>query len=156
MKLKNINILFLWNFLFYRTQPTPVKAGVIPRCWVLPHLFSLHTTCQKRGRNIISQHSKKKQYITPFPRPHPLPSLECVTPRSNMITAAHVKYSNCIRYNFFIFCTICMKFSHNILHTYSFISSIIKHNWKIRQFWVVDPLNTESETWTGKTGFHNK
>ena len=54
---------------------------------------------------------------------------------------AHVKYSNCIRYNFFIFCPICMKFSHNILHTYSFILSIIKHNWKIRRFWVVDPLN---------------
>ena len=72
--------------------------------------------------------------------PHPLPSLECVTPRSNMITAAHVKYSNCIRYNFFIFCPICMQFLHNILHTYSFILSIIKHNWKIRRFWVVDTL----------------
>ena len=57
-----------------------------------------------------------------------------------MTTAAHVKYSNCIRYNFFIFCPICMKFSHNFLHTYSFILSIIKHNWKIRRFWVVDPL----------------
>ena len=33
-----------------------------------------------------------------------------------------------------------MKFLHNILHTYSFILSIIKHNWKIRRFWVVDPL----------------
>ena len=71
---------------------------------------------------------------------HPLPSLECVTPRSNMTTAAHVKYSNCIRYNFFIFCPICMQFSHNILHNYSFILSIIKHNWKIRRFWLVDPL----------------
>ena len=57
-----------------------------------------------------------------------------------MITAAHVKYSNCICYKFFIFCPICMKFSHNILHTYSFNLSIIKHNWKIRRFWVVDPL----------------
>ena len=33
-----------------------------------------------------------------------------------------------------------MKFSHNILHTYNIILSIIKHNWKIRRFWVVDPL----------------
>ena len=81
---------------------------------------------------------RKKQYITIFP--HPLPSLKCVTSRSNMITAAHVKYSNCIRYNFFIYCPICMKFSHNILHTYSFILNTIKHNWKIRRFWVVDPL----------------
>ena len=61
-----------------------------------------------------------------------------------MTTAAHVKYSNCIRYNFFLFCPICMKFSHNILHTYSFILSIIKHNWKIRRFWVVDPLKEET------------
>ena len=42
--------------------------------------------------------------------------------------------------HFFIFCPICMKFSHNILNTYSFISGIIKHNWKIRRFWVADPL----------------
>ena len=34
-----------------------------------------------------------------------------------------------------------MKFLHNILHTYSFILGIIKHNWKIRQFWVADLLN---------------
>ena len=34
-----------------------------------------------------------------------------------------------------------MKFSRNILHTYSFILSIIKHNWKIRRFWVADPVN---------------
>ena len=33
-----------------------------------------------------------------------------------------------------------MKFSHNILHTYSFILSIMKHNWKIRRFWVANPL----------------
>ena len=56
---------------------------------------------------------------------------------------AHLKYSNCIRYNFFIFCSICMKFSHNILNTYSFIFNIIKHNWKIRRFWVVDPLKQQ-------------
>ena len=92
---------------------------------------------------------KNNTLITPFPHPlWSLPSLECVTPRSNMITAAHVKYSNCIHYNVFIFCPICMKFSHNILHTYSFILSIIKHNWKIRRFWVVDPLN-----WRGKPLF---
>ena len=79
--------------------------------------------------------------ITPFP--HPLHSLECVTPRSNMITAAHILTSSTqIVYaiTFFIFCPICMKVSHNILHTYSFILSTIKHNWKIRRFWVVDPL----------------
>ena len=64
-----------------------------------------------------------------------------------MITAAHVKYSNCIRYNFFIFCPICMQFSHNILHTHSFILSIIKHNWKIRRFWVFDPLNSWLMKW---------
>ena len=120
-------------------RATPMKAGVILRCCMLPHPFSLHITCQKRGRNIISYYSKKKQYITPLL--HPLLFLECVTPRSNMITAAHLKYSNCIRYNFFIFSPICMKFSHNILNTYSFILSIIKHKRKIRRFWLVDPLN---------------
>ena len=88
-----------------RTQPTPVKAGVILRCCELPHPFSLHITCQKRGRNIISYHSKKKQYITPFP--HPLHSLELVTPRSNMITAAHSLTSStqivyAITFSFFI------------------------------------------------------
>ena len=74
--------------------------------------------------------------------PYPLPSLQWVAARSNMTAGSNVKYSNCICYNFFIFCPICMKFSHNILHTYSFILGIIKHNWKIRRFWVADPLKT--------------
>ena len=54
--------------------------------------------------------------------------------------ASH-NYLTCISYNFFIFCPICLKFSHKFLHTYSFILSIKKQNWKIIQFWVVDPLN---------------
>ena len=45
-----------------------------------------------------------------------------------------------------------MKFSHNILHTYSFILSIIKHNWKIRRFWVVDPLKGRSARKVGRRG----
>ena len=32
-----------------------------------------------------------------------------------------------------------------VLHTYRFILSIKKQNWKIRQFWVADPLNTRME-----------
>ena len=38
----------------HRTQQTSVIAGAILRCSVLPHPFSLHITCQKRGRNVIS------------------------------------------------------------------------------------------------------
>ena len=49
-------------------------------------------------------------------------------------------YSTCISYSFFIFCPICLKFSHKFQHKYSFILSIIKHNWKIRRFRVADPL----------------
>ena len=42
----------------------------------------------------------------------------------------------------FIVRFVAMKFSHDILHTYCFILSIIKHNWKIRRFWVVGPRNS--------------
>ena len=125
----------------HRTHPTPVKAGVILRSqW---GVVSSHTRflCILHVKNVVgillANIVRKKIHYTIT---HPLPSLECVTPCSNMITATHAKYSNCIRYNFFIYCPICMKFAHNILHTYSFILSIIKHNWKIRRFWVVDPL----------------
>ena len=70
-------------------------------------------------KNIIGQLSKKKQYITPLP--HPLLSLKSVFPCYTLTTGGNVlsTYSNCISYNFFIFCPICMKFSHNILHTCS-------------------------------------
>ena len=91
---------------------------------------------------LLTNIARKNNKLHHYPTPYSLSST-CVTPRSIMTTAAHVKYSNCIRYNFFIFSPICMKFSHNILHTYSFILSIIKHNWKIRRFWVVDPLNND-------------
>ena len=37
-----------------------------------------------------------------------------------------------------------MKFSLNIQNTNSFILNIIKHNWKIRRFWVVDPLKIDN------------
>ena len=57
-----------------------------------------------------------------------------------MHLASH-NYSTCISNNFFIFCPICLKFSHKFLHTYSFIVSIKNQNWKISRFWVVDPLN---------------
>ena len=50
------------------------------------------------------------------------------------------KYSTCISYNFFIFCPICLKFSHKFLYTYSFILSIKKNNWKISRFWVANTL----------------
>ena len=100
----------------HRTQPTAVKAGVILRCCELYTRF----LCILHVKNVVgillANIVRKNNTLH-----HPLHSLECVTPRSNMITAAHVKNSNCIRYNFFIYCPICLKFSHNILHTYSFI-----------------------------------
>ena len=59
------------------------------------------------------------------------------------------KYSNCISYNFFIFCPISMKFSQNILHTYSFILSIIKHSLleNLTIFWVAFPLKGTDPFW---------
>ena len=42
----------------------------------------------------------------------------------------------------FIVRFVAMKFSHDILHTYCFILSIIKHNLKIGRFWVVGPRNS--------------
>ena len=86
-------------------------------CWQTCFLFILHV--RNVRRNIIGQFSKKKQYITPLP--HPLPSRESVSPGTIYLQAVTSKYTNCISYNFFIFCPICMKFSQNILHTYSFI-----------------------------------
>ena len=85
--------------------------------------------------NILRKNNTLHHYSTPYP---PSSVLHLATIWLQALTS---KYSNCISYNFFIFCPICMKFSHNILHTYSFILSIIKHNWKIRRFWVADPLN---------------
>ena len=121
-------------------------------CWQTCFLFILHV--RNVRRNIIGQFSKKKQYITPLS--HPLPSLKWVAARSNMTAGSKPvtsKYSNCIRYNFFIFCPICMKFSHNFLHTYSFILGIIKHNWKIRRFWVAGPLKLIYHTSSSILGF---
>ena len=55
------------------------------------------------------------------------------------LQAVTSKYSNCISYNFFsFFCLICMKFSYNILHTYSFILCIKKEKSKICKNRVVD------------------
>ena len=50
------------------------------------------------------------------------------------------KYINCISYNFFIFCPICMKFSHKFLNTYCFILCIKREKSKICENWVVDML----------------
>ena len=101
-------------------------------------------------RNIIGLLSKKKQYITPLPR-----SLQWVAALSNMTTGSNVEllklYTQAI--TFFIFCPICLKFSHNILHTYSFILGIIKHNWKIRRFWVADSLKKLVNTVKKKKNF---
>ena len=55
-------------------------------------------------------------------------------------TLRHKTTRSCVCYNFFIFRLISLNFSHKFLHTYSFILSILKHNWKIRLFRVVDPL----------------
>ena len=38
----------------HKTQLTPVKSRVVQNQCVLSDLFSLHITCQKRRRNIIS------------------------------------------------------------------------------------------------------
>ena len=63
--------------------------------------------------------------ITPSPSTYPpLPAI-CLAQsdykRSSLTT--QLVY---LSYNFFIFCPICLKFSHKFLHTYSFILSIIE------------------------------
>ena len=87
--------------------------------------------------NLVRKNNTLHHYPTPYP---PTSMYRLATIWLQTLTS---KYSNCICYNFFISCPICMKFSHNILHTYSIILSIIKHNWKIRRFWVGDPLKTD-------------
>ena len=52
---------------------------------------------------------KKNQYIGPLP--HPLPSLACRPLGLFWLQAITPNYSTCISYNF-IFCRICLKFSH--------------------------------------------
>ena len=62
---------------------------------------------------------KKNQYIGPLH--HPLPSLACRPLGLFWLQAVTPNYSTCISYNFFIFCPICLKFSHKFPHTYCFI-----------------------------------
>ena len=99
--------------------------------------------CTLHVRNVITisldNLVRKNNTLHHYPTPYPRSTAYRLAPI--WLQALTAKYSNCISYNFFIFCPICMKFSHNILHTYSFILSILKHNWKIRRFWVVDPLH---------------
>ena len=65
---------------------------------------------------------------------------------TNPTTVVTSNYSNCISYNFFIFCPICLKFSHKFLRTYCFILWIKKEKSKICENRVVDmvvgPLNS--------------
>ena len=80
--------------------------------------------------NIVRKNNTLHHYPTPYP-----PS--CVYHLARIwIQAVTSKYSNCISYNFFIFCPICMKFSHKFLHTYCFIFCIKMKKSKISENWV--------------------
>ena len=120
---------------FFPVRFFPVTVQAYP--------FSLHITWQIGRSNNTEQHTSKKNNtldhyppLSPPPTPYPSSAL--------WLQASAFNYSNCISYNFFIFCPICLKFSHKFLHTYSFILSIKMQNWKIRQFWVADPLKLRS------------
>ena len=106
-------------------------------CWHTSFLCILHD--RHFVRIAFDSIQRNNQYIGPLP--HPLPSLACGTAGPIWLHAITSNYSTCKSYNFFIFCTIFLKFPHKFLHTHSFILTIIKHNWKIRRFWVVDPLD---------------
>ena len=55
----------------------------------------------------------------------PPPTLPCLpSARFNLTASVTPNYSTCISYNFFIFCPICLTFSHKFLYTYCFILSI--------------------------------
>ena len=64
---------------------------------------------------------RKNQYIGPLP--HSLPSLACRPGLLKWLHSVTSNYSTCISYNF-IFCPICLKFSHKFLHTYCFILTL--------------------------------
>ena len=82
--------------------------------------------------------------------PHPLPSLSGGTGWLKWLQAVTPNYSNCISYNFFIFCSICLKFSHKFLHTYSFILCIKKKNSKICENRVADQVVGPLKAISGK------
>ena len=107
-----------WRATQNATSPRQSWSDTEPVCVQLANLFLCILHVRNVRRNFIGQFSKKKQYITTLS--HPLPSLKWVAARSNMTAGSNIKVLK-LSYNFFIFCPICMKFSHNILHTYSFI-----------------------------------
>ena len=78
---------------------------------------------------------RKKQYITPSP--HPLSSLKWVAARSNMTTGSNVKVLKLYKLQLFhLLSDLYEIFTQYSIH----IQHYFKHNWKIRRFWVVDPL----------------
>ena len=115
-----------------------MKSLVLLRSGVHVYWFALHHSV---GKALVDSFHRKNQYIWPLLRPyHLVRGMTGQAVRPIYIHLASHNYSTCITYNFFIFCPICLKFSHKFLHTYSFILNIKKQNWKISQFWVVDPL----------------
>ena len=87
--------------------------------------------CILHDRYLVSialESLEKKKSIHCGPLTHPLPSLACRPPGLPWLHPVTPNYSNCISYNFFIFCPICLEFSHKFLHTYCFILCIQKKN----------------------------
>ena len=107
--------LLLWHLEWYWGL-CHVCSGTAAR--PLSFAFTWHI----RRSNNTRQVTKKKKYIGPLP--HPLPSPWMGIGWWHWLQAITSKCSNCISYNFFIFCPICMKFSHKFLHTYCFILCI--------------------------------
>ena len=110
-----------------RADAPPCTEACVCRT-VQPDLFPLHIH-DTYVVPITLDRLQKKQYIGPLP--HPLPSPWVRIGWWHRLQDITSKCSNCISYNLFIFCPICMKFSHKFLHTYCFILCIKKKKSKI-------------------------
>ena len=126
------------------SQPTEVsdswkRAGERKRAALCPYLAVLsewlpsltdRVDAALHVRNVVTisldNLVRKNNTLHHYPTPYPRSTAYQLAPI--WLQALTSKYSNCISSNFLFFCPICMKFSHNILHTYSFILSIIRHN----------------------------
>ena len=96
-----------------------ISSGTEPGCAARPVSFAYYIHVKNVRRNIIGQLSKKKKTIHYTITPPPTLARVCTALlqfnyRHFALTS---KYSNTISYKFFIFCPICMKFSHKFLNT---------------------------------------
>ena len=94
---------------YFATYPHEVWCVTEVCCPGIPISFAYYMT-RHLVRISLDSIQRKNQYIGPLP--HPLPSLAGGMGWLKWLQAVTPNYSNCISYNFLIFCQICLKFSH--------------------------------------------